>query len=151
MTAQLRKELTWRGNFLKSTPPGLKSVFAFRALTKRLATLPGAYGPPRGRLFLAYDDDRLAGCGALRPLDEVCCEMKRLYVRPDFRGLGVGKRMMEAIVSAGREIGYKSMRLDTLPAKMDQALAMYRRYGFKEIEPYYPTPVAGATFMELSL
>lgn len=77
--------------------------------------------------------------------------MKRLYVRPDFRGLGVGKRMMEAIVSAGREIGYKSMRLDTLPAKMDQALAMYRRYGFKEIEPYYPTPVAGATFMELSL
>jgi ribosomal protein S18 acetylase RimI-like enzyme len=123
----------------------------FQSFDKELATLPGAYTPPKGRLFLAYDDDRLAGCGALRPLEADSCEMKRLYVRPDFRGLGVGKRLMEAIVSAGSEIGYKTMKLDTLPPKMDQALAMYRRYGFKEIEPYYPNPVEGATFMELVL
>jgi ribosomal protein S18 acetylase RimI-like enzyme len=77
--------------------------------------------------------------------------MKRLYVRPAFRGLGLGRTLIETVVAAAREIGYHRMRLDTLPGKMDQAIAMYRSQGFKNIEPYYDSPVAGAAFMELEL
>jgi ribosomal protein S18 acetylase RimI-like enzyme len=123
----------------------------FQGFDTELAELPGKYAPPKGRLFLASCNDRLAGCVALRPLGEGICEMKRLYVRPEFRGAGVGRHLMAAIIDAAREIGYERMRLDTLPQKMDQALAMYRRHGFKEIPPYYENPVKGATFMELQL
>ena len=123
----------------------------FQGFDKELANLPGDYAPPKGRLFLAMEDDRLAGCIALRPLAANTCEMKRLYVRPEFRGRGLGKQLATIIIDSGRELGYEYMRLDTLPNKMDQALAMYRRLGFKEIEPYYPNPVVGATFMELPL
>jgi ribosomal protein S18 acetylase RimI-like enzyme len=123
----------------------------FQGFDKELAGLPGDYATPKGRLFLALEEEQLAGCIALRPLSETVCEMKRLYVRPEFRGRGLGKQLANIIVEAGRDLGYEYMRLDTLPNKMDQALAMYRRLGFKEIEPYYPNPVAGATFMELEL
>jgi putative acetyltransferase len=123
----------------------------FQGFDKELAGLPGDYAPPKGRLFLAVEDDRLAGCIALRPLAGTACEMKRLYVRPEFRGRGLGKQLATIVIDTGRELGYEYMRLDTLPNKMDQALALYRRLGFKEIEPYYVNPVAGATFMELSL
>jgi len=123
----------------------------FQGFDQELAGLPGDYAPPKGRLFLALEEEQLAGCIALRPLSETVCEMKRLYVRPEFRGLGLGKQLANLIVEAGRDLGYEYMRLDTLPNKMDQALAMYRRLGFKEIEPYYPNPVEGATFMELEL
>jgi putative acetyltransferase len=126
----------------------------FQGFDKELAGLPGDYAPPKGRLLLAIENDQpaqVAGCIALRPLSDNACEMKRLYVRPRFRGRGLGRELVAAVVEAAREIGYESMRLDTLPGKMDQALAMYRRFGFKEIEPYYENPVVGATFMELSL
>ena len=123
----------------------------FQNFDKELAGLPGDYAPPNGRLLLAVQDNRLAGCVALRPLLDGVCEMKRLYLRPEFRGLGLGKQLMVAIIDAAREIRYERMRLDTLPGKMDQALAMYRRSGLKEIEPYYENPVEGATFMELKL
>lgn len=122
----------------------------FQGFDKELANLPGDYGPPQGRLLLAVDEEILVGCVALRPLKENVCEMKRLYVRPEFRGSGVGKQLATMIIEAAREIGYASMRLDTLPGKMDKAIAMYRRFGFKEINPYYSNPVDGATFMELS-
>src|SRR5262245_13448943 len=123
----------------------------FQNFDEELASLPGDYAPPHGRLLLAEGDDGLAGCIALRPLDEDACEMKRLFVRPEFRGQGVGRRLVTEIIAAAKEIVYRYMRLDTLPAKMDQALSMYRRLGFKEIEPYYSNPVVGATFMELLL
>ena len=123
----------------------------FQNFDKELAQLPGQYVPPAGRLILAIENSQVAGCVALRPIGEGVCEMKRLYVRPNFRGRGLGRDLTERIMSEARDIGYKVMRLDTLPGKMDLALGMYRSLGFREIEPYYPNPVAGAVFMELAL
>lgn len=123
----------------------------FQGFDKELADLPGKYAPPNGRLFLAVDGERTAGCIALREIEPGICEMKRLYVRPEFRGTGLGRTLAEKIIQAAREIGYRHMRLDTLPGKMDRAIAVYRSLGFKEIEPYYNNPVAGAVFMDLEL
>lgn len=123
----------------------------FQNFDKELAELPGEYVPPAGRLLLAIEGNQIAGCVALRGIGEGSCEMKRLYVRPNFRGRGLGRDLAESMLSAAREIGYERMRLDTLPGKMDLALAMYRSLGFREIDPYYNNPVAGAMFMELAL
>ena len=130
---------------------GLGIDLCFQNFDKELALLPGDYVPPSGRLFLAISDDEAVGCVALRMIAEGICEMKRLYVRPEFRGTGLGRTLAETIIQTARKIGYDRMRLDTLPGKMDRAIAMYRSLGFKEIEPYYDNPVEGATFMELSL
>ncbi len=123
----------------------------FQNFDQELAQLPGSYVPPSGRLFLAIENEEVAGCVALRQIADGVCEMKRLYVRPDFRGAGLGRKLTEQVIQSAREIGYASMRLDTLPGKMDRAIAMYDSLGFKRIEPYYENPVAGAAFMELKL
>jgi len=130
---------------------GLGLSLCFQNFDHELAELPGRYAPPSGRLLLAFVDNELAGCVALRKIDEGVCEMKRLFVRQNFRGRSLGRDLAAAIIGLAREIGYQQMRLDTLPDKMDTAVGLYRRLGFKEIEPYYPNPVQGATFMELSL
>lgn len=122
----------------------------FQNFDKELVELPGEYVPPAGRLLLAVEDNQIAACVALRGTGEGSCEMKRLYVRPNFRGRGLGRELAESILSAAREIGYERVRLDTLPGKMDQAIAMYRSLGFREIDAYYPNPVTGAMFMELA-
>lgn len=101
--------------------------------------------------MLAYEDAQLAGCVALRRIDEGVCEMKRLFLREEFRGKGLGRKLIEAIIQEAKHIGYDLMRLDTLPPKMNDAIALYRYYGFKEISSYYDNPVAGAIFMELDL
>ena len=123
----------------------------FQNFEQELASLPGDYAPPHGRLTLAMDHENVAGCIALRKLDDGICEMKRLYVRPGFRGTGLGQLLAQSLIEAAKEMGYDKMRLDTLPGKMDRAIAMYRRLGFKEIAPYYFNPVEGAAFMELDL
>jgi ribosomal protein S18 acetylase RimI-like enzyme len=123
----------------------------FQNFEKELAELPGAYAPPTGRLFLAFDADQICGCVALRDLGGGTCEIKRLYVRPNFRGQGLGRELTQTVIDTAREIGYERMRLDTLPGKMDRAIAMYGSFGFREIDAYYDNPVVGAKFMELSL
>ena len=123
----------------------------FQNFDRELASLPGEYAPPDGRLLLAFEDEELAGCIALRKIRATTCEMKRLFLRPEFRGRGQGRVLVERIIEEARQIGYTQMCLDTLPGRMDQAIALYKSIGFKEIEPYYNNPVAGATFMELRL
>ena len=123
----------------------------FQNFEKELAGLPGDYAPPDGRLFLAEQDGQLAGCGALHRLDATSAEMKRLYVRSGFRGLGLGRRLAERILAEARSIGYLRVRLDTVAGTMDDAIALYRRMGFREIEPYRANPMAGALYMEMDL
>ncbi|MGH2363845.1 MAG: GNAT family N-acetyltransferase [Chloroflexota bacterium] len=123
----------------------------FQGFKEELAALPGAYAPPRGALLLAFFGAEVAGCVALRPLDGRVCEMKRLYVRPAFRGLGVGRELASAIIAAARRAAYRAMRLDTLPQQMPAAMALYRGLGFLPIPPYNDNPLEGVQHLELTL
>lgn len=123
----------------------------FQNFDKELAGLPGDYAPPEGRLLLAEYDGQLAGCVALHKLEPAICEMKRLYLRPQFRGKNLGRILAERIIAEARQIGYQRMRLDTVEPVMKDAVAMYRRIGFTEIAPYCANPIAGALYMELQL
>jgi ribosomal protein S18 acetylase RimI-like enzyme len=122
----------------------------FQNFGEELAGLPGAYAPPEGRLFLLWLGGEPAGCVALRNLGDAVCEMKRMYVKPEFRGLGLGRRLAEHVIAAGREAGYRAMRLDTIET-MKAAIGLYRALGFRSIPPYYANPIAGAEYMELAL
>ncbi len=123
----------------------------FQNFDKELASLPGDYAPPEGRLLLAEYQGQLAGCVALHKLEGDICEMKRLYLRPQFRGKGLGRVLADRIIGEARQIGYHRMRLDTVEPVMKDAVAMYRRIGFREIAPYCANPIAGALYMELLL
>lgn len=122
----------------------------FQDFERELDELPGEYAPPEGRLLLAVVGTRPAGCVALRKIDKGICEMKRLYVRPEFRAQGVGRALATAIVDDARRIGYARMRLDTVPG-MDAAIGLYNSLGFQSIAPYRYNPIEGAIFMELAL
>ncbi len=123
----------------------------FQGFEAELAALPGRYAPPEGRLYLAYSGGLLAGCIALRDLGEGICEMKRLFVRDEFRGQKIGIALIETIIGDAREIGYRAIRLDTYPPKMGKAVTLYETHGFRQIEPYYDNPNDGVLYMELSL
>lgn len=122
----------------------------FQNFAQELAELPGVYAPPRGRLLIAFNGTDAVGCVALRPAEGECCEMKRLFVRPHFRGQGVGRSLAERVIAEARTIGYSSMMLDTLP-RMGAAIALYEALGFARRSAYYPTPLAQTIFMELQL
>lgn len=123
----------------------------FQNFEQELADLPGSYAPPDGRLLLAECAGQLAGCVALRRWETDICEMKRLYLRPAFRGKGLGRALAETIIAEARAIGYQRMRLDTIEPIMKDAVEMYRRLGFREIAPYRANPIVGAMYMELQL
>jgi GNAT superfamily N-acetyltransferase len=136
----------------KEYEAGLGLSLCFQNFEKELANLPGDYAPPAGCLFLATEDDNgVAGCIALRALGPDVCEMKRLFVRPAYRGTGLGRVLVEAVLNEARRLGYRTMRLDTLPGRMDPAIALYRSVGFVEIAPYRENPIEDAKFMELDL
>lgn len=122
----------------------------FQNFEHEVANLPGDYAPPKGRLILVLSDTQPAGCVALRAISRTVCEMKRLYVRPPFRGLDLGKLLTERLIQEARMIGYESMLLDTLPT-MSHARKLYRQLGFHETKPYRYNPVEGTLFMELDL
>lgn len=128
----------------------LRLDLSFQHFDQELEGLPGDYSPPRGELLLAVAGDHPVGCVAMRPLAPRLCEMKRLYVRPSFRGKGIGKLLVEAIIAAARKAGYCTMRLDTL-SSMKAARSLYKVFGFKPIHPYCHNPLEGAEFMELDL
>lgn len=123
----------------------------FQGFEAELASLPGNYAKPNGRLLIATVDDRVAGCVALKKVDEETCEMKRLYVREEFRGQRIGIALIERLITDAREIGYKRLRLDTFPPIMSKAVELYRSYGFREIEPYNSDPHPDLLFMEMDL
>ena len=123
----------------------------FQGFDEELASLPGTYAPPSGRLLLASYEGQLAGCVALHPLEPEIGEMKRLYLRPSVRGKGLGRTMIDVIVNEARAIGYRRLRLDTIEPLMRDAVALYRRMGFHEIPPYRANPFEGALYMELNL
>lgn len=122
----------------------------FQDFDRELRELPGEYARPSERLILARHDGRSVGCVGLRRLEEGICEMKRLYVKPEYRRRGIGRELAERIISEAKAIGYRRMRLDTI-SNMVEAITLYRSLGFREIEPYRPNPIKGAKYFELTM
>jgi len=123
----------------------------FQNFDEELSNLPGHYQEPAGCLLLALCDGQPAGCVALRPLEKSICEMKRLYVRPAFRSMRIGKKLVDRVISEARSKSYQRMRLDTVVSEMKNAVEIYRRIGFQEIPPYRSNPLPDALYMELKL
>lgn len=149
--AELQSEIVSIRELFLEYANSLGFSLCFQSFDQELAGLPGDYAPPRGRLLLATQEGVAAGCVALHPLEPPICEMKRLYVRPQFRGRGLGKRLAEQVIREARSLNYQQLRLDTVEPIMGDAVAMYRKMGFHEIAPYRANPIEGALYLELKL
>jgi putative acetyltransferase len=144
------QQIVWSRRLFEEYATWLGLDLSFQGFAEELAGLPGVYAPPRGRLLLALESGQGSGCVALRPLEPGACEMKRLFVRPAFRGQGLGRRLAEQIIGEARAIGYGKVRLDTLP-RMQSAIGLYEALGFARCPAYYETPLPDTIFMELQL
>ncbi len=142
----------WDGvrEILREYAAGLGVDLCFQGFEDELAALPGDYAPPAGAFLVALVDGQLAGCGAMRALDDVdypnACEMKRLYVRRAFRGFGLGRVLAQALIDRATQAGYSNMLLDTLD-DMEAARELYTSLGFEETAPYYYNPIPGAHYL----
>ncbi len=143
-------ELEHARSLFEKYAASLEFSLEFQDFEEELASFPGAYGPPNGCILLALSDGKPAGCVALRQLEAGTCEMKRLYVLPEYQGSGIGRALAEAILIEARRLGYERMRLDTVPS-MKAATGLYKSLGFKEIPPYCHNPIEGAIYMERAL
>lgn len=149
--AVLPEDIAAVAGLVRDYAASLPVDLGYQDFEAEVAGLPGAYAPPAGALLLARDlAGTPLGCGAIRPLGDGIAEMKRLYVAPDARGTGLGRALAQALVATATQLGYRTLRLDTLPS-MAGALALYRALGFREIAPYYDTPVTGTVFLERAL
>lgn len=154
LTPQRAEDLDALRAIFREYAASLNVDLCFQNFERELASLPGDYATPRGALLMARVDGQVAGCCALRPLDAVdypnACEMKRLYVRPAFRRLGLGRQLAETIMDRARVNGYDHVLLDTLD-EMEAARSLYEELGFVEVPPYYHNPIAGAHYLKASL
>lgn len=150
--AQTPADISTARDLMVEYAKSLEFNLCFQSFDEEMRALPGKYAPPRGRIFLARWDGQAAGVIALRPTDVPgICEMKRLYVRPEFQGKSIGRALANRLIEEAAQAGYSSMCLDTVPGQMDRAIAMYRDLGFKEVSPYYHSPVEQTIYMELAL
>jgi carbonic anhydrase len=166
--AESSEQITQARELFQEYGASLGFDLCFQSFEAELAGLPGDYAPPSGRLLLAFDNEQSAPAGVIAlhafadplpafanrrsdPTSERICEMKRLYVRPQFRGQRIGQQLIDTLISAARDIGYTRLRLDTIVGRMDKAIALYRSYGFQEIPSYRLNPVEGVIYMELDL
>jgi putative acetyltransferase len=154
ITPTTAQELETLRHIFREYAQQLQVDLCFQGFEAELANLPGEYAEPRGALLMALQDEEPVGCCALRPLDSVdyvnACEMKRLYVRADLRGAGIGRQLAEAMLDAARLAGYDCVLLDTLN-DMESARALYQDLNFEEIPPYYHNPIEGAHYLKVNL
>ena len=150
LEVRTKEDLLEIQNLFEEYAASLAINLDFQGFDEELAGLPGEYAPPNGCLLLAQWKGQTAGCVGLRKFSPGICEMKRLYTKPHFRGLGIGRALCEEVIARARQCGYQRMRLDTLPS-MEMAKGLYGSLGFREIKPYRFNPVEGASFMELTL
>jgi len=148
--SESKKELEEIRKIFREYEAFLNVDLCFQGFEEELARLPGKYAPPEGDLLIALDGDRTVGCVAVRKLDNGVCEMKRLYVRPEARGTGLGMRLAKEIIAVSRELGYRVMKLDTLD-RLGEAMHLYETLGFRRTEPYYENPLPDVVYWELEL